>query len=118
VSGIATGDQAIFVQRETFFRIGGFSHLPVMEDVELCQRLKAISPPICVASRATVPGERYDREGLWRTLRDRWMMRLRYRMGAKPEDLAKRYGIDGGPAPAGASSSGSAPVRKRSSAPR
>lgn len=118
VSGIATGDQAIFVQRETFFRIGGFSHLPVMEDIELCQRLNAISPPICVASRVTVPGERYDREGLWRTLRDRWMMRLRYRMGAKPEDLAKRYGIDGGPTPAGASSSGSAPVRKRSSAPR
>jgi rSAM/selenodomain-associated transferase 2 len=94
VSGIATGDQAIFVQRETFFRIGGFSQMPVLEDVELCRRLNAISPPICVASRVTVPGERYDRHGVWRTLRDRWMMRLRYRMGAKPEDLAKRYGYE------------------------
>jgi hypothetical protein len=93
VSGIATGDQAIFVQRETFFRIGGFSHMPVMEDVEMCERLKAISPPICVTSRVTVPGGRYDREGMWRTLRDKSMMRLRYRMGAKPEELAKRYGM-------------------------
>ncbi len=118
VSGIATGDQAIFVQRETFFRVGGFSHIPVLEDVELCQRLKAISPPICVASRVTVPGVRYDRQGLWRTLRDNWMMRLRFRMGAKPEELAKRYGHESGAAVSGASSSGSAPTRKRSSAPR
>jgi rSAM/selenodomain-associated transferase 2 len=99
MSGIASGDQAIFVQRETFFRIGGFSHIPVMEDVELCERLKAISPPICVTSRVTVRGDRYDRQGLWKTLRDRWVMRLRYRMGAKPEDLAKRYGYASQPDP-------------------
>jgi rSAM/selenodomain-associated transferase 2 len=92
-SGLASGDQAIFVQRESFFRVGGFRHIPVLEDVDLCKRLKAISPPICVASRVTVPGDRFDRDGLWKTLRDIEMMRLRYRMGAKPEQLAKRYGF-------------------------
>ncbi|MGV3633980.1 MAG: TIGR04283 family arsenosugar biosynthesis glycosyltransferase [Pseudorhodoplanes sp.] len=91
-SGLATSDQAIFVQRETFFRIGGFKPLPVMADIELCQRLKAISPPICVTSRVTVPGDRYDRDGLWKTLRDKSMMRLRYRLGADPKALAERYG--------------------------
>jgi rSAM/selenodomain-associated transferase 2 len=91
-TGLATGDQAIFIQRETFFRIGGFLHIPVMEDVELCERLREISPPICVSSRATVPGNRYDRDGIWKTLRTMTAMRWRYRMGAKPEQLAKRYG--------------------------
>jgi rSAM/selenodomain-associated transferase 2 len=108
-SGLATGDQAIFVQRETFFRIGGFKPLPVMADIELCQRLKAISPPICVNSRVTVPGHRYDRDGIWKTLRASTAMRWRYRMGAKPEDLAKRYGHEG--AAARASSPGSTPAR-------
>ena len=101
VSGIATGDQAIFVQRETFFRIGGFSDMPVLEDVELCQRLNAISPPICVTSRVTVPGARYDRDGVWKTLRRPLAMRWRYRLGADPKALAERYngkpvGIAGG----------------------
>jgi hypothetical protein len=93
-TGLASGDQAIFVQRETFFRIGGFRHIPVMEDVELCERLKAISPPICVTSRVTVPAYRFDRDGLWKTLRAMWAMRMRYRMGMKPEELARRYGYD------------------------
>ena len=92
ITGIATGEQAIFVQREAFFRVGGFRHLPIMEDVDLCRRLKAISPPICVASRVTVPGERFDRDGIWKTLRAMWTMRVRFKMGAKPEELAKRYG--------------------------
>lgn len=116
-SGIATGDQAIFVQRESFFRVGGYRHIPVLEDVELCERLRAISPPICVASRVTVPGDRYDRDGIWKTLRRLTAMRWRYRMGAKPEDLAIRYGKKSAGA-SGVSSSGSAPDRTRSSARR
>ena len=86
------------MQRESFFRVGGFRHMPIMEDVELCERLRAISPPICVHSRVTVPGECYDRDGIWRTLRAMTAMRWRYRMGAQPEALAKRYGLEGGAA--------------------
>ena len=93
-SGIATGDQAIFVQRETFFRIGGFRHIPIMEDVELCERLREISPPICVTSRVTVPGQHFDQDGFWKTLREMIMMQLRYRMGTSPEALAKHYGSE------------------------
>jgi rSAM/selenodomain-associated transferase 2 len=127
VSGIATGEQAIFVQRETFFRVGGYSHIPVLEDVELSERLREISPPICVTSRVTVPGDRYDRDGVWTTLRRITAMRWRYRMGVKPERLAKRYAPKDAPKDAArvaeseipaASSAGSAPARTRSSSPR
>lgn len=113
MSGIASSEQAIFVQRETFFRLGGFADIPVMDDVEMSKRLKAISPPICVTSRVTVPGKRFDREGFWTTLRMMWLMRFRYRTGMKPAEILKRYGPDR-PRKTKASSRGSAPARKRS----
>jgi rSAM/selenodomain-associated transferase 2 len=92
MSGIATGDQAIFVQREAFFRINGFADIPLMEDVEISRRLRDISPPIRVTSRVTVPGRDFDQDGFWKTLRDMTMLRLRYRFGADPAELAQRYG--------------------------
>ena len=113
MSGIASSEQAIFVQRETFFRIGGFADIPAMDDVEISKRLKAISPPICVASRVTVPAKRFDREGFWTTLRMMWLMRFRYRMGMKPAEILKRYGPDR-PRKPKTKSRGSAPARKRS----
>jgi len=113
MSGIATGDQAIFVQRETFFRIGGFADIPLMEDIEISRRLKAISAPICVASRITTSGRRFDQNGLWKTLRDIWGMRFRYWLGANPAELARRYGYELPPAQP-VKTNGSAPVRRRS----
>lgn len=92
MSGIATGDQAIFVQREAFFRIDGFADIPFMEDVEISRRLLDISPPIRVTSRVTVPGRGFDQDGFWKTLRNMTMLRLRYRFGADPAELMQRYG--------------------------
>jgi hypothetical protein len=83
--------------------------MPVMADIELCERLRAISPPICVTSRVTVPGDHYDRDGILKTLCAMTAMRWRYRMGAKPEDLAKRYGYES--AAGRVSSAGSTPAR-------
>ena len=91
MSGIATGDQAIFVQREAFFRIDGFADIPFMEDVEISRRLLDISPPIRVTSRVTVPGRDFDQDGFWKTLRNMTMLRLRYRFGADPAELMQRY---------------------------
>ena len=91
ISGIAAGEQVIFVQRETFFRIGGFADIPVMDDVDISKRLKAISPPICVTSRVTVPARSYDREGFWTALRDLFVMRFRFRMGMAPAEILKRH---------------------------
>lgn len=91
VRGVATGDQAMFVQREAFFRIAGFKDIPFMEDVEISKRLKDISPPIVVTSRVTVPGRHFDEDGFWRTAWEMFQARLRYRFGADPAELADRY---------------------------
>ena len=91
LSGIATGDQAIFVRREVFAAAGGFSDIPLMEDVALSARLKRISPPACLAARAVTSGRRWERHGVLRTILLMWRLRLAYFLGARPEDLARRY---------------------------
>ncbi len=91
LSGIATGDQAIFVRREVFAAAGGFSDIPLMEDVALSARLKRISPPACLGERAVTSGRRWERHGVLRTILLMWRLRLSYSLGARPEDLARRY---------------------------
>ena len=106
-TGIATGDQAMFVQRETFFRLGGFADIPLMEDIELSKRLKRITAPICVSSRVTTSGRRWDRDGLWKTIWQMWDLRLRYWLGTDPAALARRYGYEPRPDQIEAASTGS-----------
>jgi rSAM/selenodomain-associated transferase 2 len=91
LTGIATGDQAIFVRREVFAAAGRFPEIPLMEDVELSARLKRISAPACVAARAVTSGRRWERRGVLRTVLLMWSLRLAYFFGARPEDLARRY---------------------------
>ena len=93
-SGIATGDQAIFVAREAFTMAGGFPDIPLMEDVEMSRRLKAFSRPLCVRSRAVTSGRRWERDGVLRTILLMWKLRFAYAMGVAPERLARRYGVE------------------------
>ena len=93
-SGIATGDQAIFVSREAFERVGGFPDIPLMEDVEISRRLKAISNPLCVRSHAITSGRRWERDGVLRTILLMWKLRFAYAMGVAPERLARRYDVE------------------------
>jgi rSAM/selenodomain-associated transferase 2 len=93
-SGIATGDQAIFVKREAFASVGGFPDIPLMEDVEISRRLKALSAPLCVRSRAVTSGRRWERDGVLRTILLMWKLRFAYAMGVAPERLARRYGVE------------------------
>ena len=90
LTGIATGDQAIFATREAF--AGGFPDIALMEDVALSRRLKHISPPLCLREKATTSGRRWEQRGVLRTIMLMWRLRLAYFFGAKPEGLAKRYG--------------------------
>jgi rSAM/selenodomain-associated transferase 2 len=92
-TGIATGDQAIFVRREAFAAVGGFPDLPLMEDIALSKRLKRLSRPLCLAAKATISGRRWDRDGALRTILRTWWLRLAYFFGAKPAALARRIGI-------------------------
>ena len=92
LSGIATGDQAMFVRREAFARLGGFPDLPLMEDVALSRRLKRLSRPLCIGARATTSGRRWETRGVMRTILVMWRLRLSYFLGADPAALARRYG--------------------------
>jgi len=90
-TGIATGDQAIFVRRALFERLGGFAEQPLMEDIELSRRLRAHAPPACLRARVNTSGRRWDEHGAWRTILLMWRLRWRYWRGAAPEALARLY---------------------------
>lgn len=91
-SGIATGDQAMFVTREAFARVGGFPEIALMEDVAMSRQLKRISAPLCLRARVTTSGRRWEEHGVLRTIWLMWRLRLAYYFGADPAELARRYG--------------------------
>lgn len=91
LTGIATGDQAIFVRRDAFAAVGGFPDQPLMEDIELSRRLTRISRPVCIEARATTSGRRWETRGVWRTILLMWSLRLAYWRGASADSLAARY---------------------------
>jgi rSAM/selenodomain-associated transferase 2 len=92
LTGIATGDQAIFMTRAAFEAAGGFPEIPLMEDVEMTKRLKRLAWPICLRERAATSGRRWDDNGPLRTMLLMWRLRLAYFLGAEPAALARRYG--------------------------
>lgn len=91
LTGIATGDQGIFVNRETFTTIGGFPAQPLMEDVAISARLLRVSRPICLDARITTSGRRWEQHGVWRTIFLMWHLRFKYFMGADPAYLHRIY---------------------------
>lgn len=91
LTGIATGDQAIFVQRCVFRQLGGFPDQPLMEDIALSARLREISRPACLAQRAITSGRRWETRGVWCTILLMWQLRWRYWRGESPQSLAQRY---------------------------
>ncbi|MFP7760405.1 TIGR04283 family arsenosugar biosynthesis glycosyltransferase [Marisediminicola sp. LYQ134] len=91
-SGIVTGDQALFVQRDLFDRVGGFPDLPLMEDVALSAILRRHSRPARIRDVVVTSARRWEQHGVWRTIVLMWRLRFEYRLGADPETLARRYG--------------------------
>jgi rSAM/selenodomain-associated transferase 2 len=94
LTGIATGDQAIFVRRDAFHEAGGFAEIPLMEDIALCKRLKRVSRPLCLSERAVTSGRRWDQHGVLPTVLLMWRLRLAYFFGADPKELAQQYGYE------------------------
>lgn len=90
-TGIATGDQALFVKREVFQRLGGFPDQPLMEDIELSRRLCRLSRPACLRPKVTTSGRRWDTRGVWPTIFLMWRLRWRYWRGESAEQLARQY---------------------------
>lgn len=92
-TGIATGDQAIFVRRAAFHAAGGFPTIPLMEDVAISRALKRVSRPAALRQRVVTSGRRWERHGIFRTIMLMWKLRAAYALGADPHRLAQRYEV-------------------------
>jgi len=91
LTGIATGDQAIFVTRRLFDECGGYSNIELMEDIELSRRLRKQHWPLSVKDRVITSSRRWDTDGIVRTVFKMWSLRLQFALGASPSVLAKKY---------------------------
>ncbi len=91
LTGIATGDQAIFVRRALFQTAGGFPDLALMEDVAMSTRLKRFGPPLCLKSRVVTSSRRWEENGILRTIFLMWGLRLAFALGVDPDKLARIY---------------------------
>ena len=91
LSSIATGDQAIFVDRQIFLSLGGFDDIPLMEDVALSKQLKRHSVPYCSPHQVITSARRWQQGGVVRTVVLMWYLRLAYFCGAAPKKLAEQY---------------------------
>ena len=90
-TGIATGDQAMFMTRAAFDAVGGFPAQALMEDIEMSKRLLRLSRPVCLRARVVTSGRRWESRGVWRTLLLMWRLRFAYWRGAAPDQLAELY---------------------------
>lgn len=92
LTGIATGDQAMFMTRHAYEKAGGFPDIALMEDIAISAQLKRLGPPLCLREKVVTSGRRWEKHGVFRTIVSMWRLRLAYRFGAAPEDLARQYG--------------------------
>ncbi|MFY9692376.1 MAG: TIGR04283 family arsenosugar biosynthesis glycosyltransferase [Xanthobacteraceae bacterium] len=92
LTGVATGDQAIFVTREAFAAVGGYPDLPLMEDIAISRRLKRLCRPFFIGEPVVTSGRRWEHHGVLRTIVLMWRLRLAYYLGVEPARLALRYG--------------------------
>lgn len=91
ISGIATGDQAVFVRRALFEQVGGFPAIDLMEDIALSRLLKRYSRPACLKQTVITSSRRWEQQGVWRTITLMWRLRLAYFFGVDPARLKRRY---------------------------
>jgi rSAM/selenodomain-associated transferase 2 len=93
ISGIATGDQGIFIHRKLFQQVGGFPLQPLMEDIEISRRLKRLARPVCLHGPLVTSSRRWETKGIIRTILLMWMLRFAYWIGVKPKHLIRLYAV-------------------------
>ncbi|MGH8630834.1 MAG: TIGR04283 family arsenosugar biosynthesis glycosyltransferase [Burkholderiales bacterium] len=91
LTGIATGDQAMFVTGEAYRAAGGFPEIALMEDIAMSARLKRAGAPLCLDACVVSSSRRWESRGILRTVVLMWRLRLSYFLGADPERLARIY---------------------------
>jgi rSAM/selenodomain-associated transferase 2 len=91
VTGIATGDQAIFISRECLDIVGQYSELPLMEDIDFSKRLREVDWPACLKNAVITSSRRWEDRGVWKTVLLMWRLRLLYFFGVPADKLARQY---------------------------
>ena len=91
LSGIATGDQALFVRRHIFEQLGGFADMPLMEDIDFSRRLKRKGMTAALTETVTTSFRRWEQQGPLRTILLMWALRFLYWIGIDPHRLAHLY---------------------------
>lgn len=91
ITGIATGDQGIFVARSAYQAVGGYPQVPLMEDIALSRQLRRQRRPLCLRTPLVTSSRRWEERGVARTVLLMWRLRLAYALGADPARLAERY---------------------------
>jgi len=91
LTGIATGDQAIFVTREAFNTAGSFPNIALMEDIAISKQLNKRGKPCCLRAKVTTSARRWQQHGVLKTILLMWRLRLAYFFGADPNNLAAQY---------------------------
>lgn len=91
LSGIATGDQGLFVTQTWFQALGGFPELPLMEDVAFSRRLKRLARPYCLKAYLVTSSRRWETHGVIRTVMKMWWLRAAFFLGVPASRLARQY---------------------------
>jgi len=91
LTGIATGDQAIFVQRHLYTQVQGFPDIPLMEDIAMSRQLKKFSRPSCIQTPVVTSSRRWEQNGILWTILIMLGLRLAYAFGVSPKTLKEFY---------------------------
>ena len=91
ITKVGTGDQAIFVRREVFARVGGFPDIPLMEDIAFCRVLKRLGGIACLRTKVVTSARRWESEGVWQTIIKMWILKFLYFAGVSPVKLKRFY---------------------------
>jgi len=90
--GIPYGDQGLFVEKDTYARLGGHTATPLFEEVALIRNLRRERGCRSVAGTIRVSSRRWERDGwLRRSLHNRYLAAA-FALGVAPERLARQYG--------------------------
>ncbi len=91
LTSVATGDQCLFIRKKLFDDINGFANISLMEDVEICKRLRKRHKPLCLQHAVTTSSRRWQQYGVYKTVWLMWKLRFLYWRGVAPDQLAKLY---------------------------
>lgn len=90
-TGIATGDQVMFVSQKLFQKVAGFPEIALMEDIAMSQKLKKICLPLCLKQKVSTSSRRWEKHGIVSTILKMWWLRFSYFIGVNSMNLTKQY---------------------------